>query len=277
MMRYFVDAVKYGIRNLNKLSLFTLLPAVFVGYFVTPFCLTNFLSKYPQLVVLEYKDVFDAFFDFSWQNILLTAIGLILVVFVFTILLGFVERHMRTGKFMLTDSMQIFNSNIIVVGLISLLIIVIYMVVMILLSLFLFWLHLLISHLEYAPTTLNIVLTYAVSILTLLSLYRLAMSLCLSIPEIISTGYSLPTCMSEIGDKLGKNSFKAYFAFALPLVIHIPALVLSVGHWWYIIVLFVLMFMYVVYYTSLVYVIYFDISGFARNDEDTTKLLFRRK
>ena len=277
VMKYFANAVKYSFNNLKYTILFALLPAVFVGYFMQPFCLTNFLGAYPHLVVEGYTSVFNAFFNFGWQNIILTILALLVVVFIMTILFGYIERHMRTGKFSIDDTKQIFNSNILVVGLYSLLIIVLYMVFMIVLSLVLFWAHLLISGANCAPTTFNIVFAYILSITFFLAFFRLLMQIYLSIPETLTTGYSLSSCMREVGDSLGKNTFKVYIAYVLPLVVHFPVLVLTFGHWTQIIVTFVLMMFYIISYVSLTYVVYFDIYNLPRKDVDTFALLFRRK
>ena len=277
MMKYFANAVKYSFNNLKYTILFALLPAVFVGYFVQPFCLSNFLGSYPNLVVEGYTSVFNAFFNFKWQNIILTTLALVVIVFIMTLLFGYVERHMRTGKFSIADTKQIFNSNILVVGLYSLLIIVLYMVFMIVLSLILFCVHLLMSGANCLPTTANIVITYLISIVFFLTFFRLLMQIYLSIPETLTTGYSLSSCMREVGDSLGKNTFKVYVAYALPLVVHFPVLALTFGHWTHIIVTFVLMMFYIIYYVSLTYVVYFDIYNLPRKDVDTLALLFRRK
>ena len=276
-MKYIGPAIKYGLHNLKYMLPFVVLPAMFIGVFTRPFCLSNYLYAYPNMSVNNYMDIFGAFFNFSWQNIVLTALGFLLVVMVMTLLHGFIERHMRTGKFSIHEASSIINGNILAVGLCSLFIIVLYMVCMIILSLVVFWLHLLISGLGNVPTLFNVAVVYALGVLVSVGFIRLAMQMYLAIPEVISTGYSFNACLSEVGDKMNRSSFGIWLAYVLPLFVHIPVLVLSNGYWWCRIILFVLMTLYMVYYLSLTYVVYFAISGFSRVDYDTHLMLFRRK
>ncbi len=276
-MKYLIDAVKYSTKNSIKLFVFALMPAFFVGGLLSPYALSNFYAQYPHMVVNNYTSVFSAFFNFNLPNVVLWILGFILLAISLSVTFGLIERHMRTGKFTLSESTTLFNNNILIVLAYMAILAVIYFVGTLLISIILFGMHMLISGLGVVPTTLNVVVSYAVGIILMLVIYYFMMIIFLAIPETISTGYSVPNCIINTNQNLSRKAKAAFVAFVAVLLVHFPLIILSYGHWWRVLVGVLLAFVYIYYFTSLNYIIYFDINGISREDGHMYKFKFFKR
>ena len=276
-MKYALKAVKYGTKNSIKAIIFAMIPALFVGLFVNPYCLSKFFAVYPDLKVTNYLSMFNAFFDFDWQNVVLIVLGCALVIFMLSIVFGLIERHMRTGKFSLSESSSMFNNNIMVVAIYFVVIILLYMFSVFIISLLTYCLHLLISGMGKVPTDVNIAVSFVFTAILFLVFFRIAMLLFLSIPETITTGYSMSNCINEVSVAMGKKSRSIYIAYILPMFLHFPLNILSYGLWWNKLIGVLLLAFYIIYYCSLTYIVYFDINNIERKDVTTFNFRFFKR
>lgn len=272
-MKYFIDALKYNGKNLIKMAVFALIPAFFIGGLIQPYCLSNFYAQYDELVVSSYSSIFGAFFNFNWQNVIVSLLGLLLLIFIVSVIMGIIERHMRTGKFSLSESTTFLNNNFLIVFAYFALLLFLYFATMVVISLILFVMHILMSGTGNIPTTSNYILSYVVGIGLFLLFFYFATIIFLSIPETISTGYSVPNCIGNTAENLGKKARKAYFSFVVVLLIHFPIAILSFGTWWQVLANILSIFLYICYFCTVNYIIYFDANNISR--EDTHKFKFR--
>lgn len=115
-MNYTFASIKYAIKNIGFLLPFSILPAVFFA-----FCLDDaaigeivsaFLSGHPGH--LEFKTIFFAISLFNYHSIgafFTGLLGCVLMIFCLSLMMAFIENHMRFGKRTFSGVFSKINDN----------------------------------------------------------------------------------------------------------------------------------------------------------------------
>lgn len=132
-MEYVKNVLGYYFRNFIYLSVFAIVPAVFVGLLLKPFGIFEFAFEFHNLTLSNYGDFFVNIFMSNWWDLLFLFMGLVLVIISTSLMLGFIESHFRVGKPSLINSFSL-NNNVLGVAKSTVLLFLLAFVVEVLLS-----------------------------------------------------------------------------------------------------------------------------------------------
>ena len=111
-MEYVKDVLGYYIKNFVYLLIFAVIPATFLGLFIQPFGLYDFVYSYHDSTLATFGDFFMAIFNPSWWSFLYVLVGGVLFVVSMSMMLGFIENHFRVGKRSLQNSFRLNNNTL---------------------------------------------------------------------------------------------------------------------------------------------------------------------
>ena len=129
-MKYYAQTTKYLCKNGLYILPLSVLPAMFFAFSVNQ---DSVIAVFEALFAGDFKipftDIFRTFslFNFaSWTNTLLGIVGMILLIVCVSMIMAFLEKHMRIGKRSFTGLLSKVNDNVLSTGFILLLFAAIY-------------------------------------------------------------------------------------------------------------------------------------------------------
>lgn len=257
---------KYSLKNSWWLLLLWLLPSIFVGLCCGPYQIVQFINIYGKTTINGFGDIFTILMPFTWQRVVFTVLGILLVAVFLSMAIGQAESHMRSGKLKFKELFSYINNDILVV-LINLVVLeLIYIGLTFILGSIIFLFHLVLCGLPSVPSVLCLVIAIVLCCANILLYLLLSATLYINIPNMITNGYSLKEGISSTTQLISKNGFKLVIAYLLPYVIIIPlvSLLHSTSIWWLANILCFLLTS--VYYTALTMTSYFELSDTNRYD-----------
>lgn len=216
-MRNAGSSIKYVYKNFWYVLFFSAIPAIFVGAFLQPFKLASFTASYKTMNVNSLADIFHAFFDFSFKNILNTIFASILIIVFIGAYLGNIEYHFRSGKTNLNQLNSYINNNLLAATIYYIIISFLFAVYKILLMLFIFTFHVIFSGLGNVATLFNYILSVNLILFGfVLFLYAISYFV-LAVPITLNSGYSVRTALSDSADLMHKKVHFVVFSLVIPM------------------------------------------------------------
>lgn len=264
-MKYIKLSFKYLFKNFLYVFLLALIPAVFLGSLTSPFKTFEFMTNYAGITVNSFGDIFTALFDLKVLPILLGLIGLVVLGIFFSLAIGQMENHMRSGKINYKSMFQYVNNNILVVLVNIFILLVIWFLLQFLLSAILFLLHLVISGLNNTPNVATIIIAVILCSAKFVLFIQIVSIMLINIPNMLISGYPIKQAISNSIKLLNKNNFQYLFSMILPFIIIIPLACVLKGNWCYLTNILGVLILFL-HYSTLCMTSYFELSGTPRYD-----------
>ena len=263
-MRYIGETLRYMKKNILFLAVFAVAPAICHALLRDNKTYFDFFLDLWEGTDLSFIKVYRNFSmvvtDHSWMSLVTVAAYLIFI----PLALAFVEKHMRIGSRSLTGLFSGFNSNIISTTLMLFLFLVCYELMSVILSALTVLVGMVFNGLAAnAIVTVLILGFYLVMLL-------IATAFFVWLPCVLVTGYKYSEGFLEALMLIGSNRTKIILSLSFPLVLfNVLQIILKVCFGQiFLPVKLIIYFLYFIYYVSLCYVIYFDLSKSERMDKE---------
>lgn len=266
-MKYFSESIKYVFRNFFVVLVFFIVPLLFGGVFLNHFKVAEFFSQYQAMTINNFSSITDVLFDISMIDILHVIMGGILIVMCISAFLGFIEYHFKSGLKNVNNFNSYLNNNLLVVAVYAIIMYLIYNLYHFAISLTIYVVHIVLSGLASTPNIATIVVSGALSVALFVGLSYIITYLLVAIPITISTGYTIKTSLSYANELMGEKSGKLVLSVMLPLSVLFVANLAGYIYGFWQIMNIVSMFIMLSYYPAFMYVSYYDISFYKRNDK----------
>lgn len=253
-----------------KLVLLVLLPSVAISLF-TGFDTTALLisKKFLANPTFRFTDLYPLTSEVNWKVLIGLVVVFVVYVLLFAVMVGAMQRHMRTGRFAITNIFKRINENFLPVFMTLLLVFIL---------IFLYGVIINVTIVAWWGMTKNLIATYVMTILFMIAFFLLLLWLFtvffLTCPNMVVTGQGLTDSISY-SMRISRSKRRAlYFAIALPLSIMMSlqfALVWIPGQAYVIVQKIVnsfIMLFISCYFPVLMFVTYYDV-----NDKDREDLL----
>lgn len=222
MFKYVNIATRYMFKTFPYFCLVALVPSAFSGFFGSP--ISNILFFYdnyktpieamPTGYVQVLSDMFG-YFDNGW--LLLAGFGLALV-FV-SLIIGLMERHLRSGRFGYKNPLRRINESLLAILPLFLVVLVVQILFSLISSGIVVLGHYIFSKFGSSPT----ILSWSITIIVIIALQLLIIeiySICLLIPPVyMITGYPYASAISYAAKLRHKEAFKIFFACLWPFFV----------------------------------------------------------
>ncbi len=252
-----------------KLALLLLVPAVAVSLFTGFDTTAKLVAHFPERTNYSFVELFGLTSEINWKVLIGLVVMFVVFVLIFAVMVGAMQRHLRTGRFALTNIFKRINENFLPVF---------YTVLSVFVLIFLYGLSIDITIVAWWAITKNLAATYTMTVLFMIALFLLLMWLYtvffLTCPNMVVTGQGLLDSVSYSVRMARHNRRALYLAIALPLsilfvlqfaLVWIPEPAYKIVH----VIANVLIMMFICcYYPVLMFVSYYDI-----NDKDREDLL----
>lgn len=267
-MRYIKLAFQYmGNKHFWKLMLMMVIPSIAIAHCTKFDTIAYLICKFPD--EYSFKTIFERTSEINWQVLIGLVVLFFVFVLMFSVMIGAIQRHMRTGHFAITNIFKRINENFLPVF---------FTLLTVFLLLFLYGLFINVTILAWWAMTHNLVATYVMTIFFMVALYLLLMWLFtaffLVCPNMVTTGQSLSDSVSFSVRVSRSKRRKIFWAIALPVtvlmslqfaLVWIPEAVYKVVS---VLVTAGIMLFISSYYPVLMFVTYYDV-----NDKDREDLL----
>ena len=264
-MKFIKLSFSYLKKNFLYLLAFAVVPTVFIGILLKPFSLFHFVNIYPTLQITGFGSIFNALFQFSFVNILLTLLGLIILSVFVSIGIGNIENHMRSGKLNLKSTLKFINNNFLVVFVNILIIFASWFVLMFVYSGVLCLTHIIFSGINSFPSIFLIVFAIILASAVFVLFIEIIALFALNIPNMLINGYPAKQAFSNSIKLLNRKNFEFLFAMLVPFVVIIPLASIFASNL-IIIPNIVGLLLILTYYPSLIMTGYFELSNTPRYD-----------
>ena len=266
-MRYIKLAFQY-ITNKHfwKLALMVLVPSVIVSIFSSFGTTANYILHFFDQQDINFVTVYHQTSELTWKSLLILIAVCIGLAVLLSVYIGTMQRHMRTGRFAITNIFKRINEHF-VPSLLS--------IAAVFVEIYLFGLGLACFVTLWWLATRNMIATFVLSLFTLfllfLSLMYIICIFSMVTPHIVVTGSTIRDSIVHSLRVTHDVIFRLYFAFAMPIVL---ILAVQFGFVWchirivHIILDTLTMFFIGCYYPVLIFVAYYDM-----NDKDREDLL----
>lgn len=269
-MKYSKLAFQYmANKHFWKLLLLLIAPAVAISMFTGFDTTAKLITRFPERTEYSFAEMFHLTSEVNWKVLIGLVVMFFAYVVLFAVMIGAMQRHMRTGRFAMTNIGKRINENFLPVFLTLL---------MVFLFIFLYGLFLNITIIAWWAMTKNLVATYILTIFFMVAFFLLLMWLFtiffLTCPNMVVTGQSLSDSVSYSIRISRSKRRQLYLAIALPLsimmalqfgLVWIPEKVYKILH---VITNAIMVLFITCYYPVLMFVSYYDI-----NDKDREDLL----
>lgn len=252
-----------------KLALLSIVPSVMLALVSSFGSTIKLFIGFFNLEEFDFKTIHRLIDDRSMQNInWLYYVSMVLILLLLTIILsifiGTMQRHMRTGKFQITNIAKRVNENF-MPSFLSLLAVYIFI--------FLYGISVSVVMSLWFTITHNKVATFVLSLIFMIGAFFVMVLVIalfsMTAPNIVCTGQKILDSVSLSIRTVGANIFKLSFAFIFPLI---PLFAIQIGISFANIRLlqfftdFIMMVVLSCYYPVLIFVSYYDL--FDRDRED---------
>ena len=139
-MNYLKEVLNYYFKNFIYITIFCIIPIVFLSLLLKPFALFEFVVEYPNYTITDFGGFYLAVYGIGWLDVLWIVLGLLLLVVSLSLLLGFIESHFKTGKVTLLNGFSL-NSNVLSVLKVILILAIFSYIVNIVMMLLMFFIH----------------------------------------------------------------------------------------------------------------------------------------
>ena len=269
-MKYMKLAFQYiANKHFWKLVLLMLVPSVAISLFTGFDTTVKLISHFPEKPTYRFTDLYPLTSELDWKVLIGLAVVFVVYVVLFAVMIGTMQRHMRTGRFAITNIFKCINEDLLPVF---------FTLLTVFLFIFLYGLAINVTIVAWWGMTKNLVATYVMTILLMIAFFLLLMwfftIFCLTCPNMVVTGQGLTDSVSY-SVRISRSKRRAlYLAIALPLsilmalqfaLVWIPEPAYKIVH---IIFNSIMMLFISLYYPVLMFVTYYDV-----NDKDREDLL----
>lgn len=262
-MKFFKDSWAYIYKNWWYMLIFALPVGIFCGVFIKPFKSIGFIRNMPSTTINSFGDIFNNLFDFSFKGIVLFLLGFIVLCVCSSVILGFIENHMRSGKKDYKEFVKFFNNNIIIVMINLVIFGIVLFVIKFLLAALLFMFVVLFTGLGNIPNVGTIIISIILisgAVVLCVQIFTIFM---LNIPNMMINGFSFKNALYNSMKLVNKTNFKMLLASVLPFAAILIFIILTNSFWLVNMLLVMVLF---VYYCALCMVAYFNVSDTSRYD-----------
>lgn len=266
-MRYIKQSFKYIYKNGLVLLLFSLVPAIFYGGLLRPFKFIEFINNYSNLTVLNFGDIFFSIIEISWLKLLYYVFAFILFGVFFSIIIGIIENHFRSGKNNYSNIKAYINNNITSVLINIILLFLINFVLSFLSSVLIYLFHVLLVGLNTTPSLACIIIAILIFVIYFCVSMSLGFVFMLNVPTMMQNGYLFKQSISNTINAIGNNYFNLILAYLAPYLVIIPLIsIFSFSTILIKIINMILALGLIIYYSAFVMVAYYDINNLPRYD-----------
>lgn len=266
-MRYIKQSFKYIYKNGLVLLLFSLVPAIFYGGLLRPFKFIEFINNYSNLTVLNFGDIFFSIIEISWLKLLYYVFAFILFGVFFSIIIGIIENHFRSGKNNYSNIKAYINNNITSVLINIILLFLINFVLSFLSSVLIYLFHVLLVGLNTTPSLACIIIAILIFVIYFCVSMSLGLVFMLNVPTMMQNGYLFKQSISNTINAIGNNYFNLILAYLAPYLVIIPLIsIFSFSTILIKIINMILALGLIIYYSAFVMVAYYDINNLPRYD-----------
>ncbi len=262
-MKLFKDSWAYIYKNWWYLLLWALPVGVFAGILFEPFKSIKFIANFKNLTVNSFADIFNGLFNFSFKGVVFFLLAFVIISVAVSVILGFIENNMRSGKKDFKEILKYFNNNVIIVMVNLIIFVAIMFVIKFLLAALLFMFFILFSGLKSQPNVGTIILSCVLIVGSIVLSLQIFSVFIINIPNMIINGFNFKNALYSSMKYVNKTNFKMLLACILPFVLIFASVILTNGFWLVNLILTMVLF---VYYCALSMVAYFYVSDTARYD-----------
>ncbi|NCA67221.1 MAG: hypothetical protein EOM87_04055 [Clostridia bacterium] len=247
-----------------KLAALTLLPSLLFSFLSSFSNIASFFVNFFDQNLSSFAAIYSKLIDVNGKNFVFVILSIVVFSSIIAILIGAMQRHMRTGKFSAKNTFRRINDNFMpTILVLVILYIIIYMFGFLISLLIAFWFA--VTKIQLATLILSAFFTLVIFIVLayLISLF------CLSTPFMVTTGAGIFSSASS-SIRTTRNHIKDIFvAITLPLIplfaLEYVAVIINI---WIVSILidtFFVSFL-MCYYPVLIFVTYYDIQQMDRED-----------
>lgn len=247
-----------------KLALITVIPAILFSFIVSFSNVAKFFINFNRYDLSSFNKIFKELTDVSWNNIILMLLSIIIISIIISIFIGAIQRHMRTGKFSLSNVFKRINENFLpTVIMVTVIYIMIFFFGLFSALFIAFW---------YAVTKIKLatLLLSAFFLIVLFMVLIYLMSLfSLSTPFMVNTGANVFSAASSSIRNARHHIKDIFIAIILPLIpmflLEYVAAIVNIKILIFVIDALFISFL-MCYYPVLIFVTFYDIQKMDRED-----------
>lgn len=262
-MKLFKDSWAYIYKNWWYLLLFALPVGLLGGICYKPFKSIAFIRNFVGLKVDSFADIFNIMFNFSFKGVIFFILGFLALCVCASVVLGFIENHMRSGKKDYKEVLKFFNNNFLIVVINLIVFVLLLFVIKFILSALLFMFFVLFTGLNNTPNVGTIILTSLLVAGVQVLVVQIFSIFMINVPNMMINGFSFKNALYNSIKFVNKTNFKMLVAGILPFVVILLLTILTNSFW---LVNFLLVVILFVYYSALSMVAYFNVSDTTRYD-----------
>ena len=265
-MKFIKLSISYMLKNFLYLFLMALIPAIFLGVLISPFKVFEFINNYSSTPILTFGTIFNGMANFSFLQILLIVIRLVLLGIFISGIIGQMENHIRSGKLNISATKEYVNSNIIVVIVNLFILAFISLFITFLASTLIFLLHLIFSGINTSPTVFNVILSNIVLSAIFIFYALICGILFINVPNMLINGATFKGSLANVIKMQEKNNFNLILAVLAPLFIVLILVSIFYTSTIMPVINTVCILLLIMYYSSLAMTGYFELSKTQRYD-----------
>jgi hypothetical protein len=262
-MIFVKQTLDYLKKNFIFLIVFAVIPAVMYAINNTTLNIYNFFIKISTHHKFNFVEIYKSFSTINYNSFTKTLLSFLATIVFVSLILAFIEKHMRIGKRTFKGIVGKLNDNIMPVFLLIFLFIIILEIWSVLLSAFL------ITAAIILQGTALLITSSIICLILYLLLFMLMGLFVIWLPCILITGFNYSEAFVYSASLMADHKKDIVISLVLPYILCnlIAAFVhLAIGNTAGFIVLIVAFIIYFIYYTSLMYVIYFYLTKETRED-----------
>jgi len=262
-MVFVKQTLDYLKKNFIYLVVFSIIPAILYAINNTTLNIYTFFSKMETHSRLNFIDVYRSFSTINYNSIIVTLLSFMATVVFVSLILAFIEKHMRIGKKTFKGILSKLNDNIVPVFILITVFVMIYEVWAIIVSAVLITASIIFGGAELYIVCMLICIIFFILLFILMGLFVIWL------PCILITGFNYSEAFVYSASLMADHKLDIIISLVLPYILcNLIAIFIkiSIGNIAGLIVLITAFILYFIYYTSLMYVIYFSLTKETRED-----------
>lgn len=218
-MKFIKLSSQYMFKNIAYLFIFSIIPAVFIGSVLNPFKIIEFANIYSSIPVTNFGTIFYGLIDFTFLQISLWIVGLVLLSIFVAGIIGQMEHHLRSGKLNIAEAREYVNNNVLLVFVNIFILFIVAIIIMFVTATILFLLHLVMSGINVSPTVGNVVVSNVMLSIIFVMYAFVASTFFINIANMMTNGYPFRHSFGSVIKLQQKNSLQLIVAILLPFTL----------------------------------------------------------
>lgn len=221
-MKFIKLTFEYWIKNFGILVLLSIIPAVFIGLFISPFASMIFAMNYKNMQIEKFSDIFSEITNLTFEKFSLAILSCVILIIFTSIILGYNEQNMRIGKPNKNDFSKYLNNNFLLVFKNTLAVIIFIFINNFLTCGIIFLSHIVISGIGCVPVSLSkFIVTFVIIVKSCINLIVL-MYACINAMDMVINGFKTFESLSRTITLMSKHFWQLLLAVILPFLVVTP-------------------------------------------------------